>query len=407
MLVLAVVAALGVTAACSEPELDCSRPTDRPVGGVRNVAVLLDVTGSTRSTGVAPDYVAAVESLLKDAVDDGEVVSVGTFDGSASTVEWTVDSFPTATTANQPSNQRKQQATATACLSRFVRQAATAPARTSGTDLLGALGVAAAHTATGGQARRTVVLATDGLSTTGCADLSRTPAGRMTFIDTAATECPQRRDWPAALANTHLTMIGVGRPANGQPILETGHLAWLRQYWERLCLVAGAASCNISTAPVPTRSAGSAAPAGAEAPDDPVVHFKPGAGPPAEPVQTVTFNIPSAALFATDSDEIGPAGRNRLAEIAEENKLPKATHLEVVGHTDSRDDADYNQDLSERRAAAVGRILRELGVPVSKTRGRGEEVRLCLAERLPGGGWDDACLQRNRRVEIVISKQSG
>ncbi|NYF57146.1 OmpA family protein [Micromonospora purpureochromogenes] len=406
-LAVALVTTLGATTACDEEEPDCTRPADLPVTGVGNTTVLLDVTASTRSAGPAPNYAGAVADALGRAVDRGDVVSIGTFDGSAATVAWTVENYPTASMSKRDSNRKRDRETARGCLGRTAGQAATTPARTNGTDVLGAMGVAATHTRLAGDQRRTVVVATDGLSTAGCADLSRGPVGKPQLIDAAASDCPKRPDWPTSLAGVHLTMVGVGHPADGQPVLETGHLAWLQQYWERLCLVVGAASCEVSTAPVAVVRRGDTVAASTVPLTDPVVRFTPGAGPPTPPVERKTYNVDSAALFPTDSDEVGQAGRKRLAEITEQIKDTSVTALEVIGYTDSRSSPGHNQALSQRRAAAVGRELTALGLPAPKTRGAGETGRLCPQEKLPDGSWDEACLQRNRRVEIVITTESG
>ncbi|MBQ1069433.1 MULTISPECIES: OmpA family protein [unclassified Micromonospora] len=406
-LATALVATLGAAVACGgdKEEPDCASQPGLPVEGVGNTVVLLDVTASVRSAGPAPDYAAAVAPTLDAAVERADVVSIGTFDGSAATVTWTVESYPTAATSKRPSNQAVERKDTKACLGRLAARAATITARTAGTDVLGAMSVAATHTGAAGDARRTVVLATDGLATAGCADLSREPVGAPRLIEASADDCPKRPDWPTSVKGVHLRMLGVGHPADGQPVLETGHLAWLQQYWERLCLVAAAASCEVSTAPVAVVRRGDGS--SGVPPADPVVRFTPGAGPPNPPADRKTFNIDSAALFATGSDEVGAAGRQRLAEIAKQVDRSKVTALEVIGYTDSRGSDQYNRDLSERRAVTVGRELTSLGLPTPRTRGAGETGRLCTREQLPNGSWDEACLQRNRRVEIVMTTESG
>ncbi|SCG67937.1 OmpA family protein [Micromonospora coxensis] len=396
------VAALIAVPACTDDRDACEVLGDPPpIAGVAHTAVLIDVTASTRSTGAAPDWAAAVAGPVEAAIERRDVVSIGTFDGSAATVTWAIENRVTAPTSTTPDNQEYETEATRSCLRRVAAQAAATAPRTAGTDVLGALGVAAEQTRAAGEARRTVVLATDGLSTTGCTDLSRAPVGGEALIDAAVRDCPDRPEWPTSLVGADLLMVGVGNPVAGRPVPETGHLAWLRQYWERLCLTVPAASCEVSTAPAPTRQSGVAT----SPPADPVVLFKPGAGPPPTPPD-ITYSLPSAALFANESDVVGPEGVARLGAVRERIGNARVSRVEIVGHTDSRGGAAYNKALSERRAAAVGRELARLGLPVSVTRGVGETRRICLHERR-NGGWDEECLGRNRRVEIVITRESG
>ncbi|MEV6707405.1 OmpA family protein [Micromonospora wenchangensis] len=402
------VAAFGAAAGCGEgdgPQDTCAAVAGPAPTGVGRTAVLLDVSASTRGAGSAPDWAAEVEAQVAAAVDREEVVSIGTFDGSASTVAWAVRDRVTAPTSKRTNNQRLEREKTKFCLRRSASEAARTPARTTGTDILGALGVAGGQTAPAGEARRTVVIATDGLGTVGCTDLSRAPAGGAALIEAAVRDCPARTGWPAELAGNHLVMLGVGHPAEGQPIPETGQLAWLRQYWRRLCAAAQAASCEVSTAPVAVRSGGGGG--AGQPPTDPPVSFRPEGGPPLPEPEGTVWPVPSAALFATDSDEVGQAGIARLGQIRKEIGTARVTRVEVIGYTDSRGGDRHNQDLSERRAAAVGVVLNGLGLPTPVTRGAGETGRICLTEQRPGGAWDEDCLQRNRRVEIVISTESG
>ena len=170
--------------------------------GVGRMAVLLDVSASTRGTGSAPDWAAEVDAPVAAAVDRGDVVSIGAFDGSASTVTWAVRDRVTAPTSKRSNNQRLERDATKSCLRGWARQAARMPARTTGTDVLGALGVAGGQTSPAGDARRTVVIATDGLGTVGCADLSRAPAGGAALIEAAVRDCRTAVDGPPSWPGT-------------------------------------------------------------------------------------------------------------------------------------------------------------------------------------------------------------
>jgi outer membrane protein OmpA-like peptidoglycan-associated protein len=102
--------------------------------------------------------------------------------------------------------------------------------------------------------------------------------------------------------------------------------------------------------------------------------------------------------FATNSAHLTTASRALLREKAVILVRNPGLTLTLTGHADARGTADYNQRLSERRAAAVQRFLVELGVTAERLRseGRGEE-----APAVQGSG--ERVWQRNRRVEFLIS----
>jgi outer membrane protein OmpA-like peptidoglycan-associated protein len=102
--------------------------------------------------------------------------------------------------------------------------------------------------------------------------------------------------------------------------------------------------------------------------------------------------------FATNSAHLTTAARALLREKAAILARNPGLTLTLTGHADARGAADYNQRLSERRAAAVQRFLLEVGIAPERltSEGRGEEM-----PALEGSG--ERVWQRNRRVEFVIS----
>ncbi len=96
-------------------------------------------------------------------------------------------------------------------------------------------------------------------------------------------------------------------------------------------------------------------------------------------------------LFPTDGDVLTAEGRRRLLDFF---RTSGAFSYSIYGHTDSRASVEYNQGLSERRAAAVYRVAREAGVVVERVIGFGE-----LRPIAPNDS--AANMQLNRRVEIV------
>ena len=69
----------------------------------------------------------------------------------------------------------------------------------------------------------------------------------------------------------------------------------------------------------------------------------------------------------------------------------------MIGHTDNTGAAAYNQNLSARRANAVGNVLINNGVSAGRivTIGRGEDQPIASNQNAQGRAL-------NRRVEIVI-----
>ena len=103
-------------------------------------------------------------------------------------------------------------------------------------------------------------------------------------------------------------------------------------------------------------------------------------------------------LFDSGSATLRPGGRRLVARMAHFlREYPERT-LAIEGFTDSAGDDLYNQQLSERRAAAVQIAMMEEGIEGSRilVRGYGEAFPVASNDTAEGR-------QRNRRVEMVIS----
>ncbi len=105
--------------------------------------------------------------------------------------------------------------------------------------------------------------------------------------------------------------------------------------------------------------------------------------------QRILFETASAVLLA-DSTPI----LTSLVSVFKAN--PDIVRVRVEGHTDARGDADANNKLSGERAAAVAKYMREHGVAAQlDSAGFGSTRVVCTSD-------EDACHQRNRRVEFTI-----
>ncbi|WP_332699566.1 OmpA family protein [Bosea sp. (in: a-proteobacteria)] len=103
--------------------------------------------------------------------------------------------------------------------------------------------------------------------------------------------------------------------------------------------------------------------------------------------------------FKYNSDVLEPDAKSNLDEFAKALKDPQlaASSFLVEGHTDARGSADYNLNLSQRRAKAVVSYLSERGVDTAKLvpRGYGQSKPI-VSDPFSGD---------NRRVETRIQAE--
>lgn len=107
--------------------------------------------------------------------------------------------------------------------------------------------------------------------------------------------------------------------------------------------------------------------------------------------------MPDGILFDTDSAAIRAGLQADLRAMARNLQQYPASTVDVIGHTDNTGSADYNQDLSARRASAVAGVLLEQGVDPARVRSFGRGENEPVATNLTPEG-----RQQNRRVEIII-----
>lgn len=118
----------------------------------------------------------------------------------------------------------------------------------------------------------------------------------------------------------------------------------------------------------------------------------------------VDFRLGAHTLFDTDKATLRPEGKAELNALAakiregkELGEIKQVTNVRVVGHTDSRGSENYNQGLSERRAASVRNYLVQQGIAGSKIAASGEGEMNPAASNATAEG-----RQQNRRVDIKI-----
>lgn len=111
-----------------------------------------------------------------------------------------------------------------------------------------------------------------------------------------------------------------------------------------------------------------------------------------------TVKLGAGALFDNNQDEIKPEGRRQLDELIDMlNMGMRVEQVSVAGHTDSRGSAEYNQDLSERRAQQVKAYLVRKGISADIITSSGFGETQPVANNASAEG-----RAKNRRVEIGI-----
>lgn len=107
--------------------------------------------------------------------------------------------------------------------------------------------------------------------------------------------------------------------------------------------------------------------------------------------------MPGNITFATDSADISPQFYSTLNAVATVLKEFPETLIQVTGHTDSTGSAEYNLQLSQKRAQSVAQYLVAQGVAPNRVvaRGMGESMPIASNDTPEGRA-------QNRRVEIRI-----
>lgn len=108
-------------------------------------------------------------------------------------------------------------------------------------------------------------------------------------------------------------------------------------------------------------------------------------------------------LFDTGRAGLKPAALSSLSRLARFMRENPGRKISVEGHTDSTGGASLNQSLSERRAESVkSALVTNYGVDPGRIMTSGVGDAMPVASNKTAAG-----RQQNRRVEIVISDDSG
>ncbi|GAA4781059.1 hypothetical protein GCM10023231_05470 [Olivibacter ginsenosidimutans] len=114
----------------------------------------------------------------------------------------------------------------------------------------------------------------------------------------------------------------------------------------------------------------------------------------------VVLTFESDVLFATNSSYLSEKAKVTMKNmVAYINKNYPNARIQINGHTDATGEPDYNQWLSEKRAASVKSYAVSLGLDESKiaTKGYGKAKPVATNSTKEGR-------EKNRRVEVIILK---
>lgn len=110
------------------------------------------------------------------------------------------------------------------------------------------------------------------------------------------------------------------------------------------------------------------------------------------------LGISDKVLFGVDEDTIAAERQAPLMRLGRLLSDAGISDLRVNGHTDDTGSAEYNQQLSVRRATAVARVLESAGYARDHIRVRGLGKTMPIADNRTAAGRAE-----NRRVSIIVA----
>ena len=112
---------------------------------------------------------------------------------------------------------------------------------------------------------------------------------------------------------------------------------------------------------------------------------------------SIRLVLPGNTAFALNGDQLQPRYTEWLTTVAMVLREYSKTTIEIKGYTDSTGSFEHNQDLSVRRAQAVGALLVGKQVTATRVRTAGFGPRNPVADNKT-----DVGRAQNRRVEIEL-----
>jgi OOP family OmpA-OmpF porin len=208
---------------------------------------------------------------------------------------------------------------------------------------------------------------------------------------------------PALSADFPVAAPGYVQDAGGKVVMSGSGACWHTGDWTPAkAVVVGCDGVLARAIPIPPPPPS----AQAQPPEPPVVEEPPLVLLPPEPVAARRPAIEKITLdtdtyFDFDKAELKPDGQRRLDVIATRLKEMELEVMVAVGHADATGPAEYNENLSRRRAEAVKMFFESRGFTADRIHidGKGESQPIASNATRDGRA-------KNRRVEVeVVGKQ--
>ena len=240
----------------------------------------------------------------------------------------------------------------------------------------------------------TLIVLSSGLSTSGGLDMRQ--VGWDASPASVAAQLKARGLLPS-LAGYRVIFSGLADTSGRQPALPLPQRRMLTAIWLAICEASGAASCSTDEMTRPSPPSGSTTPV----PVVPVPTVRSVTGPGG----TTTTVVPDALLFQFGSSALLPTADSVLWPVVTQARSHDL-RVSITGYASPDGGTTaYNIALSQRRAEAVGRQLRALGLPaaqiieVTGVGTAGKTLAACLVQ----GQLDEAVCAQLRRVVITMS----
>ncbi|ALX50321.1 OmpA family protein [Lentibacillus amyloliquefaciens] len=115
------------------------------------------------------------------------------------------------------------------------------------------------------------------------------------------------------------------------------------------------------------------------------------------------LTLPEDILFDFDSSELRSEADEVIGQLVQVIETTDDDEVTIVGHTDSKGEDSYNQELSEDRANAVLDALADKGVEEGRMTAEGKGASEPIAQNTNNDGSDNPeGRQKNRRVEVTV-----
>jgi outer membrane protein OmpA-like peptidoglycan-associated protein len=126
-----------------------------------------------------------------------------------------------------------------------------------------------------------------------------------------------------------------------------------------------------------------------------------------EVTEGVRISLLGDVLFDFDQSVIRSDAKPVLQKVAELIQQSGVPHVTIYGHTDAKGAPTHNKELSARRADTVkSHLVTYFAIAAEQLRTEGLGATKPIAPNAnPDGSDNPEGRQRNRRVEIVISRQ--